>query len=32
LTAVAFRFKAQGLQKSETLSISSLYVDPFRSR
>lgn len=32
LTAVAFRFKAQGLQKDETLSISSLYVDPFRNR
>jgi hypothetical protein len=32
LTAVAFRFKAEGLQKDETLSISSLYVDPFRSR
>ena len=32
LTAVGFRFKAQGLQKGETLSISSLYVDPFRSR
>ena len=32
LTAVAFRFKAQGLQKNETLSISSLYVDPFRNR
>jgi hypothetical protein len=32
VTAVAFRFKAEGLQKNETLSISSLYVDPFRSR
>jgi len=32
VTAVAFRFKAEGLQKDETLSISSLYVDPFRSR
>jgi hypothetical protein len=32
LTAVAFRFKAEGLQKGETLSISSLYVDPFRNR
>jgi hypothetical protein len=32
VTAVAFRFKAEGLQKGETLSISSLYVDPFRSR
>ena len=32
LTAVAFRFRAVGLQKDETLSISSLYVDPFRNR
>jgi hypothetical protein len=32
VTAVAFRFKAEGLQNGETLSISSLYVDPFRSR
>jgi hypothetical protein len=32
VTAVAFRFKAEGLQKDEKLSISSLYVDPFRSR
>jgi hypothetical protein len=32
LTAVAFQFKAVGLQKDETLSISSLYVDPFRNR
>jgi len=32
VTAVAFRFKAEGLQKGETLSISSLYIDPFRSR
>ena len=32
LTAVAFQFKAEGLQKDETLSISSLYVDPFQSR
>jgi hypothetical protein len=32
VTAIAFRFKAEGLQKGETLSISSLYVDPFRSR
>jgi hypothetical protein len=32
LTAVAFRFKAEGLQRGETLSISSLYVDPFRNR
>jgi hypothetical protein len=32
VTAVAFSFKAEGLQKDETLSISSLYVDPFSSR
>ena len=32
LTAVAFEFKADGLQKDETLSISSIYVDPFSSR
>ncbi len=32
VTAVAFQFKAEGLQKDETLSISSLYVDPFHSR
>jgi hypothetical protein len=32
VTAVAFKFKADGLQKDETLSISSLYVDPFSSR
>jgi len=32
VTAVAFRFKGEGLQKDETLSISSLFVDPFRSR
>jgi hypothetical protein len=32
MTAVAFRFKAEGLQKDETLSISSLFVDPFSSR
>jgi hypothetical protein len=32
VTAVAFEFKAEGLQKDETLSISSLYVDPFSSR
>ena len=31
-TAIAFRFKAEGLQKDETLSISSLYVDPYCSR
>jgi hypothetical protein len=32
MTAVAFKFKAEGLQKDETLSISSLFVDPFSSR
>jgi hypothetical protein len=32
LTAVAFEFKAEGLQKNETLSISSLYVDPYLSK
>ena len=30
VTAVAFRFKAEGLQNDETLSISSLYVDPLK--
>jgi hypothetical protein len=32
VTAVAFQFKAEGLQKDETLSISSIYVDPYVSR
>jgi hypothetical protein len=32
VTAVAFQFKAEGLQKDESLFISSLYVDPFQSR
>jgi hypothetical protein len=32
VTAVAFEFKAEGLQKGETLSISSFYVDPYCSR
>jgi len=32
VTAVAFRFRAEGLQKDETVSISSIYVDPFQSR
>jgi hypothetical protein len=32
VTAVAFKFKAEGLQKEETVSISSIYVDPFSSR
>lgn len=30
LTAVAFQFKAEGLQKDEALWISSLYVDPWK--
>jgi hypothetical protein len=32
VTAVAFEFKAEGLQKGETLSISSFYLDPYCSR
>jgi hypothetical protein len=32
LTAVAFDFKAEGLQKNETLSLDGLYVDPYMSR
>jgi hypothetical protein len=32
VTAVALQFKAEGLQKDELLSISSVYVDPFSSR
>jgi hypothetical protein len=32
VTAVAFQFKAEGLQKDETLSVSSFYVDPYCSR
>ncbi len=32
ITAVAFVFKAEGLQKGETLSISSFYLDPYCSR
>jgi hypothetical protein len=32
VTAIALQFKAEGLQKGESLSISSLYVDPFQSR
>jgi hypothetical protein len=32
VTAVAFRFTAEGLQKDETLSVSALEVDPFHSR
>lgn len=31
-TAVAFDFKVEGLQKSESLELGSLYVDPFVSR
>jgi hypothetical protein len=32
ITAIALRFKAEGLQKDETLSLSSIYVDPWLSR
>jgi hypothetical protein len=32
VTAVAFAFKAEGLQKDEAVSVSSIYVDPFSSR
>jgi hypothetical protein len=32
VTAIAFQFKAEGLQKDETLAISSLYVDPYSSK
>jgi hypothetical protein len=32
LTAVAFDFKVEGLQKNETLSLDGFYVDPFLSR
>jgi len=32
VTAVAFEFKAEGLQKGETVSISSFYLDPYCSR
>jgi hypothetical protein len=32
MTAVAFEFTAEGLQKGETLSIDNLYVDPFCGR
>lgn len=32
VTAVAFQFKAEGLQKGETLGISSIYVDPYSLR
>jgi len=30
VTAVAIRFKVEGLQKDETLSVSGLYVDPLK--
>ena len=32
LTAIALEFKAEGLQKGETMGLSGLYVDPFCSR
>lgn len=32
LTAIALDFKAEGLQKGETMDLSGLYVDPFCSR
>ena len=32
MTAVAFDFKVEGLQKGETLELSDLYVDPYCSR
>jgi hypothetical protein len=32
VTAVAFDFKVEGLQKNEVLEIANLYVDPFVSR
>jgi len=31
VTVVAFQFKAEGLQKGETLELDNLYVDPFCS-
>lgn len=31
VTAVAFQFKVEGLQKGETLALDNLYVDPFNS-
>ena len=31
VTAVAFDFKAEGLQKNESYSLDGLYVDPYRS-
>jgi hypothetical protein len=32
VTAVAFDFKVEGLQKNETLSLDGFYVDPFLAR
>jgi hypothetical protein len=32
VTAIAFDFKVEGLQKNETLSLDGLYVDPFLAR
>jgi len=32
LTAVAFKFSAEGLEKNEAYSLSSVYVDPFKGR
>ena len=32
LTAIAFDFKVEGLQKNETLSLDGFYVDPFLHR
>jgi hypothetical protein len=32
VTAVAFDFKVEGLQKNETLSLDGFYVDPFLPR
>jgi hypothetical protein len=32
VTVIAFQFKAEGLQKNETLEVDNLYVDPFCSR
>jgi hypothetical protein len=32
MTAVAFDFKVEGLQKNETLELADLYVDPYCSR
>ena len=32
VTAVAFEFQPEGIQKGETMTIDNLYVDPFLSR